>query len=100
MKTKTKVLIVVIVIAALLLAGWMIYWETTHGNRRLIDTKNRFDYAIIALPNGDVVEGLWAAGAMTGGLYGDGAMARFSFSKALVFGARAAQGMLGEPKAG
>ena len=57
MKTKTKVLIVVIVLLALLLAGWLVYWETTHGNRRLIDTKNRFDYAVIALPNGEIVEG-------------------------------------------
>ena len=45
-----------ILLAVLLIAG-IIYWETTHGNRRLIDTKNRFDRAVIALPSGEVVEG-------------------------------------------
>ena len=57
MKTKTKVIIAIVVILALVLTGVIIYWEVTHGNRRLIDTKNRFDRAIIALPGGEVVEG-------------------------------------------
>ena len=57
MKTKTKVLIAVIVVVVLIIVGLVIYWETTHGNRRLIDTKYRFDRAIISLPNGEVVDG-------------------------------------------
>lgn len=57
MKTKTKVLIAVIVVVVLIIVGLIVYWETTHGNRRLIDTKYRFDRAIIRLPNGESVEG-------------------------------------------
>lgn len=57
MKTRTKV---IIVIAALLIAGlfaFAVYWETHHGNRQLVDLKYRFSYAVIRLPNGEVVEG-------------------------------------------
>ena len=57
MKTKTKVLIAVGIVAALILVGLALSWEATHGNRRLIDTKNRFDRAVIRLPNGEVVAG-------------------------------------------
>ena len=57
MKTKTKFIIAVVVICALIIVGLIVYWETMHGNRRLIDTKYRFDRAIISLPNGEVVEG-------------------------------------------
>ena len=57
MKKSTKALIVVALIVVLIIAGLIVYWEVNHGNRRLIDTKNRFDYAIIALPNGESVEG-------------------------------------------
>ena len=57
MKTKTKVLIAVGIVAALILVGLALSWEATHGNRRLIDTKNRFDRAVIRLPNGEVVDG-------------------------------------------
>ena len=39
------------------LVGLAIYWESIHGNRRLIDNKNRFTRAIIQLPNGEVVDG-------------------------------------------
>ena len=49
MKPKTKVIIIIAVIVALLVAALIIYWESTHGNRRLIDTKYRFDRAIIQL---------------------------------------------------
>ncbi len=56
-KAGKKIWIVLIVILALLIAAFLIWWEATHGNRRLIDTKNRFDYAVIGLPNGEVVEG-------------------------------------------
>ena len=38
MKTKTKVIIAIVVILALVLTGVIVYWEITHGNRRLIDT--------------------------------------------------------------
>ena len=41
----------------LLVAGLVVYWNWTHGNRRLIDNKNHFDRAIISLPNGEVVDG-------------------------------------------
>ena len=57
MQKKTKVIIIFVVILALIVAGFIIYWETSHGNRRLVDTKYRFDYAIIRLPNDEVVEG-------------------------------------------
>lgn len=54
---KKKVIIVVVILLLLLIVAFVIYWETTHGNRRLIDTQYRFDRAIISLPNGEVVEG-------------------------------------------
>ena len=54
---KRKIIIAVVVILVVAVVGFVIYWETTHGNRRLIDTKNRFDRAIISLPNGEVVDG-------------------------------------------
>ena len=57
MKPKTKVIIIIAVIVALLVGALIIYWESTHGNRRLIDTKYRFDRAIIQLPGGQVVDG-------------------------------------------
>ena len=57
MKTKTKVIIVLVIVLVVLLGGFLFFWEETHGNRRLIDNKNRFDRAIISLPNGEVVDG-------------------------------------------
>ena len=54
---KRKIIIAVVVILVVAVVGFVIYWETTHGNRRLIDTKNRFDRAIISLPNGEIVDG-------------------------------------------
>ena len=57
MSVKKKILIVAAVVLAIVVAALVIYWETSHGNRRLIDTKNRFDRAILRLPNGEVVEG-------------------------------------------
>ena len=54
---KRKIIIAVVVILVVAIVGFVIYWETTHGNRRLIDSKNRFDRAIISLPNGEVVDG-------------------------------------------
>ena len=54
---KKKLIIAGIIIPVVAIAGPVIYWETTHGNRRLIDTKYRFDRAIIQLPNGEVVDG-------------------------------------------
>lgn len=54
---KKKLIIVGVIILVIAIAALVIYWETTHGNRRLIDTKNRFDRAIISLPNGEAVEG-------------------------------------------
>lgn len=54
---KKKLIIAGAILIAVALIGLVIYWETTHGNRRLIDTKYRFSRAIIALPNGEVVDG-------------------------------------------
>ena len=49
--------VIAVAIIALLIAGGIISWEVTHGNRQLVDWKNRFNYAIIRLPNGEVAEG-------------------------------------------
>ena len=57
MKTKTKVILIIALIVALVVGGFVVYWEKTHGNRSLIDTKYRFDRAVIRLPNGEVVDG-------------------------------------------
>ena len=57
MKTKTKVIIAVIVVVVLLIFGFAFYWETHHGNRQLVDWHYRFNYGVIRLPNGEVVEG-------------------------------------------
>ena len=54
---KKKLIIVLAAILVIALIGFVIYWESTHGNRRLIDTKYRFETAIIRLPNGEIVEG-------------------------------------------
>ena len=55
MKSK-KAIIALIVAVVLLISGMAVYWELTHGNRQLVDLKNRFNYAIIRLPNGETVE--------------------------------------------
>lgn len=57
MKIKSKIFIIIIVIVVILVAAVVIYWESTHGNRSLIDTKYRFDRAIIRLPNGEIADG-------------------------------------------
>ena len=57
MKIKSKIFIIIIVIVVILVAAVFIYWESTHGNRSLIDTKYRFDRAIIRLPNGEIADG-------------------------------------------
>lgn len=54
---KKKVVIIVAIVLAIALAGFVVYWETSHGNRQLVDTQYRFNRAIIRLPNGEVVEG-------------------------------------------
>lgn len=54
---KKKIIVAVVVILVIVIVGFAVYWEVSHGNRRLIDTKNRFDRAIIGLPNGESVEG-------------------------------------------
>lgn len=54
---KKKIIIAVAILLLVVIAGFAIFWEVSHGNRRLVDTKNRFDRAIIGLPNGDVVQG-------------------------------------------
>lgn len=54
---KKKIIIAIVLILVLCLVGFVVYWELSHGNRRLVDTKNRFDRAILRLPNDEVVEG-------------------------------------------
>ena len=54
---KKRIIIALAVLLLVVIAGFAIFWEVSHGNRRLVDTKNRFDRAIIGLPNGDVVQG-------------------------------------------
>ncbi|MBR0465028.1 MAG: hypothetical protein IJJ23_11735 [Clostridia bacterium] len=54
---KKKLIIALVIILLLAIVGGVIYWEINHGNRRLVDTKNRFDRAVIGLPNGDVIDG-------------------------------------------
>ena len=39
MNGKTKVIVAIVVVLVILIASFVIYWETTHGNRQLIDTK-------------------------------------------------------------
>ena len=56
MKSK-KAIIALAAAIVLLIGGFVVYWELTHGNRQLADFKNRFNYAIIRLPNGETVEG-------------------------------------------
>ncbi len=54
---KKKVIIGVVIVLVIVIGIFAVYWENTHGNRRLIDNKYRFDRAVISLPNGSVVEG-------------------------------------------
>ena len=56
-KKRVKLIVIVAAIVVALIIGAGIYWEATHGNRQLVDLRNRFDYAVIRLPNGEVVEG-------------------------------------------
>lgn len=46
-----KKILILVLVAALVLA------LVGCGNRQLIDTTRRFDYAVIQLPNGAIVEG-------------------------------------------
>ena len=57
MTTKKKLLIAAIVLLVVLLVAGIIYWENTHGNRRLIDNKYRFNRAVIGLPNRFITHG-------------------------------------------
>ena len=52
-----KAIIAIAVVAVLLIAGGVIYWQTHIGNRQLMDMNYHFDRAMVKLPNGDVVEG-------------------------------------------
>ncbi len=45
------------IILVVLVAVFVIYWNTNIGNRQLMDTQYHFDRAIVRLPNGEVVEG-------------------------------------------
>lgn len=54
---NVKLIAIVALIVVLVIGGFGIYWNLTHGNRQLLDTKYHFDRAIISLPNGEIVEG-------------------------------------------
>ena len=54
---KKKIIIGIVIVLVVAIAGGVIYWEATHGNRQLVDMKNRFDRVIIRLPNDEIVEG-------------------------------------------
>ena len=54
---NVKLIAIVALIVVLVIGGFSIYWNLTHGNRQLLDTKYHFDRAIISLPNGEIVEG-------------------------------------------
>ncbi|MBQ8110749.1 MAG: hypothetical protein IJ124_11375 [Clostridia bacterium] len=54
---KKKIIIAIVIVLVIAIVGFVVYWELTHGNRSLVDTSNRFDRAVISLPNGEVVEG-------------------------------------------
>ena len=54
---KKKIILAIVIVLVIAIVGFVVYWELTHGNRSLVDTSNRFDRAVISLPNGEVVEG-------------------------------------------
>ncbi len=54
-KISWKKILIIAAVVVVLVGG--IVWEITHGNRQLIDTRYRFDYDMILLPDGSVVEG-------------------------------------------
>ena len=49
--------VAIILAFAVLLFSGLFAFETFIGNRTLIDTKFYYDYAIVQLANGDVIEG-------------------------------------------
>ena len=53
-KAISAVAATIIIIALLLVISFLL---SGCGNKQIIDTKYRFDYAIILLPNGEVVDG-------------------------------------------
>ena len=57
MSRKAKGWLIVAVVLVLAAAGVGIWWEVNHGNRQLMDFQNRFDRAVLRLPNGEIVEG-------------------------------------------
>ena len=57
MKTRTKIVIGIVVILIVAVLAFTLYWETHHGNRQVMDLKYRFNRAVIRLPNGEVVDG-------------------------------------------
>ena len=57
MSSKSKIVIAVLCVIVILAVAFVVYWELNHGNRALIDVKNRFDRAVIRMPDGEVIEG-------------------------------------------
>ncbi len=57
MDNKKKLWLIGGIILVVLVAVFVIYWNTNIGNRQLMDTQYHFDRAIVRLPDGQVVEG-------------------------------------------
>ncbi len=57
MSKNTKIWLVCGMILVLVIAVFVVYWNTHIGNRQLMDTQYHFDRAIVRLPDGEVVEG-------------------------------------------
>jgi hypothetical protein len=56
-KRRTRIWIILGILFVAAFVVLFVFWETHYGNRQLFDTKYRFNYAIIRLPNGETVEG-------------------------------------------
>lgn len=54
---KKKLIIGAAIVLLIAVIGFVVFWETSHGNRQLIDMQYRFNRAIIRLPDGSVVDG-------------------------------------------
>lgn len=54
---KQSIKVVAAALAATFIFGCMVMFFASCGNMQLIDTTFKYDYAIISLPNGEIVEG-------------------------------------------
>lgn len=54
---KNKATIILVTIVVIFVVLFVLYVDLRIGNRQLIDTTQRFDYAMIKLADGELVEG-------------------------------------------